>query len=807
MGRFKHQDGISISRSGHTGHQMIRLATLILHTMHLKKIVLFAAIGIGLVIVLLLPSRERLLTTRGIDNYEYHRPIFGDRFQSQTIAHRSTIFGIGLLLVNLGHTNPPADALVTITNDTDGSIVYAGVISGTTITDDTFTYLDLPQPIPAGNTPLRISVSSQGATAQNPLGIRFHPDDAYPAGQRFEKEKPATGDLAVAIVQRAPVWHLVQVAIVSNIQTSRVIGSALLLSLLVGALSLRLGWRNQPLKHRRVIELTLLTCIAIIALVSRLPLLNDFGGVTGGDPYNYLSITQSISHGENPLAGVKRLPGYPLLLLPAYLTSLDDILWMRSISIVSAAGIVLLIGLLARRLRLPWAVQLITSVILACQKDFWWISFRPEPYTFYALLLLTSLWLFFNLSRRWQQIGFGLIIGYAAMTRQEGFVLAALFGVAAVAHLVVAAIRQRLLLPSLLKQYIVAFGTSLVLVLPFFISNTIQYGNPLYTSYFEGERLAIVDSWPAFVDAVGATWGVLDSLWHPNWDQLQRLDLSDPLLALGAATTLLWWSYWWVRRRHEVTWWESVGVSALAVILLSGAGYNAAIGVGHFGSLINPLFAGALLVSSIPFVIMTGWRGVLVVAVAISQILIAAWFHPFPKHYQQDYALLVLILITTLGASSPHPERKSSDSWDRALARALIVFPLLAMIIILFQPNRQVPLIDEYNEDAALDSVVYRAVQNARQLPGPYGLDQHYQQTSLYLGGALKAYASDQPPTSDELAAWLTTNGINTLLITNNQPGFPKPPATWHEVAHHKAAAHDEQIWESFVYRNTAPIN
>ncbi len=103
------------------------------------------------------------------------------------------------------------------------------------------------------------------------------------------------------------------------------------------------------MKSKTITYWAIISCIAILGLLCRIWVANQFSGVSGGDAYNYLSITQSILAGDNPFDNTKRLPGYPLLLVPFVLTEKVDIEYtMRLIQIVASVWIVAMVTLLVK---------------------------------------------------------------------------------------------------------------------------------------------------------------------------------------------------------------------------------------------------------------------------------------------------------------------------------------------------------------------------------------------------------------------------------------------------------------------------
>lgn len=726
--------------------------------------------------------------TVGIDAYQYHAPLFGDHTQSQIIHSSQPLEAIGALLVPLRHSATTPDVVVTLTDTATNTTLQSQTISGTAIADDTFAYLHLNPPL-TSRTPVEVTLSAPTASANTALGIRFHPDDVYPAGQRLFDNQPVNGDLALALQKRLPLWHVLIKTAQHNANTTRIITQALLVAVMAAIVASQAGWIRQAPPVRRRLELGILAILALATMFSRLPALSYLGGVSGGDPYNYLFISDSLSQLHNPFERTKRLPGYPLLLLPVYLTKLDDHLWMRLINVISAGGIVFFTGLLARRLGLPWSIQFFAAALLAFQKDFYWLSLRPEAYTVYALLLVASLVLFFSLITWRRRMLFGLVLGYAAMTRQEGFVLAAVLGLAAAL--------QALSTKKLVRHYAAAFLPALLLVAPFFINNTLAYGNPLYTPYFAGERLTIVDSWPAFLDAAGATWGIIGSLWKNSWDHLERLPLRSPWLIGGAIGCLAWWAYhrWRLPRQAHI---ESTFTLALSAMIVLVSSIIYAKTTTAFATVFTTISAGMLLVSPVAAIGSLRWRGVLLAVVTITQILIATWFHPFPKHYQQDLPLLTLalaiLLITPLLPTLP------LRRWASGATYLMVAFAFALATLPLYESSRWYKQLDEENQNNALDSVIYRAVTAATNLPGPYGIDHAHLPARLYLQEQSHYYENRENSSPAAEAEWLARNNIQTLIVTNLYPVFIHLPVGWEQVATFKSEGKNEQLIESYVY-------
>jgi hypothetical protein len=533
----------------------------------------------------------------------------------------------------------------------------------------------------------------------------------------------------------------------------------------------------------------LLGCIALLSLGARLWVIPQLGGVSGGDAYNYLFIAKSITIGENPFTNTKRLPGYPILLTPIITAgTFDEEYVMRAMQAVAGIWGIWMVALLARSMKLPWQVAIVAATTLAFQKDYFWTSMRPEPYTLYTALLLTALYLFIEGYKQpsWKRhVLFGIFIGYAAFTRQEGFLAATVLGACSLCVEIRSYIHTRKMWASL-KRLLVMYLPALLIISPFLINNTIAYGNPLYSPYLEGDRLQIVDSYLAFQDAAGATWGIIDSMWKPSWDQLERLDLTSDLFIASALGLLAWYCY--MRISRKTSW-----IPSLCIAIASGA-----IALMYFFqdektfAMTLPIITSAWILVSIPlFIFETRWKGVLLVLMALSQIGIATWFHPFPKHYQQAYPIITLMVATILVANIP---KKRIAHIIIPLTAAL---PFLLVGYMLYTHLNAA--IDEGNEDSALDSVIYRASRYARDLAAPVGFDQAYLPARFYYDPGLLYFDDESAPISQR-NEWIKTNGIKTVVVTNSTTTFKEPDPNWKVLKTFKAAGKHDFIFVSTVY-------
>ncbi len=782
----------------------------ILHLMATgKKIIILSAAAIVLITISWIPVQQTRLISEGVDKFEAHRQLYGDRLLHQEIKGQGTIIGAAFILVQLKPNGQPADVVVRAKRAPDGQELAQAVIPAIAIQDDTFATAIFNHPVETSETVI-LELSAPAAAREDSIGVRTDPT-ARSDTPVFANGQEKGGILAHQLVEKVPLWGKVKNDITAHPKHWRSLSLALLITLLLALAASKPGWGGKSQSWQRTAEIGIIIAIALFAFVTRAQIISRLGGVSGGDPYNYLLITKSIAAAEDPWQA-KRMPGYPLLLLPIYLAdSIDDIAAMRIISAASGVGTIFLVVVLARTLHLPWSVQLMAAALLAWQKDFFVTSLRPEPYTLYALLLLASLILFFRAAKPWQHILFGIVLGYSAMIRHEGFAVALILFAASLLKYFWPLMRRRISPAAFnwkaaAKSLLLMYGPAFIIVLPFFINNTVKFGNPLYTRYFAGERLQIVDSWHAGQAAMAASWGVIGSMFKPVWDELERIPVSEPLFIiiflLVAALALARFTRKRSGKKITISFIILCAVlAALTVLAMFTAPHRVL-------KTTMTISAAVLLASSIPFVSLLQWRGVLVAAVLLSQLLIATWFHPFPKHYQQSYPLLIMLAATallTVPALSPDGH---TMKWSRVLTVAVVITILLPITYAQLRLYEHVTLvIDKNNAVGALDSVTYRAVRAARHLKAPYGVNAESLPARLYLGAESVAYPHRETSDPASEAAWLASSNIQTLILTNGNKSFQIKDPAWEQAAYFKSEGKDERLYESWVYKISKPGN
>lgn len=737
------------------------------------------------------PVDQQRIINVGTDEYAAHHALYGKRIKSQVINVDGKLEGIAAILVNLRRAPQLAQVKVTVYT-TENVLLAEQNIPADKITDDSFVWTDFSDLEIPGNQ-VRVDFSAPEATQDNPAGLRF--------------ELGSPEKLALAVRERVPFWQAARqffVQLVTTYNLGPAILSGLATSMLLAVIFIVPSLTNLSRRWQVGLYLSYLLIIFCLTVGIRMNIAQDLKGVSGGDAYNYLSITKQITELKNPLAVEKRLPGWPLLLVPAYLSKIDDIWWMRFLSILSAGGSVVMVALLARKLQLPWSVQAAAPILLSWQKDFFLTSLRPEPYTFYTFLLLLALWLYLSLEHKWAQWWLGIILGFAAMTRQEGLALAAIILLGTLA------LKKQLWW----KGYARLMIPLLIFVLPFFINNAVTFGNPFFTSYFEGGRNQLVDSWNTFRESAATTWQVLGSLWWRTWSQEKYIELKDPFFLAGGGFALIWLmiSGGAARKRWLGQSWGVLAMTTIAASLVAMLFVMILRSVSQldgplmeFSDAVMKLTAGVMAASAVPFLVYTRWRGLVIVMVLGTQMLIALWFHPLPKHFQQDYPLLILMLTTALflplhyiqeyAIGQPRKYRIPALAGTFMLHYALLAPLIITIFILQYKIN---PTIDHLNENSAVDYVIYEANQAARLMPGPHGFDRLYQISEVYFSDDTFYYRDD--PSIAKQQAWIEDTNIRTLVVTNLEPRSWEPMELWREVKHIRSEGKKEQMMESWVY-------
>lgn len=722
----------------------------------------------------------------GVDQHQFHQPLTTGHPQVQEMEAPGEVSRLGFILVTFAQAeNVPRVSLV-VRDARTGEVLRSGELFPETFRDDRYTFFEFSESLePRSGRVLRVELSSAATFWRNAPAVRFDPTDVYPAGRRFEKGKVVSGDLAFSLYERVRGTSALRVVMrrIFGLTRPVVIPLAAAGALAFLSLSVRFPPRLWKWGQRRW-AFCVLGVLMVLALFTRLGPLAALRGVSGGDAYNYLSIAQRLTRGENPFTEEKRLPGFSLLLTPSLLLGLDDIRWERTVSVLSAVGSLGALVGLVRVLGLPWSVAVVAVGLLAWQRDFFVTSLRPEPYSFYALLLLLTTALAFRLTTPKRQLLFGALLGFAAITRHEGLVLAVVLGT-------IVLLQRKILRGSGLLR---SLGPLFLFLLPVILLNASAYGTPWSSPYVQ--RLPVAGSWSAIRGNLAVVWGVIGSLWSSSWVVRQQLPFRSLPLLLGFLAALLG-GFRPRGRQRRVFGWLFVG---FWVALLGSAG--ALLAVGKTERLAEFLTASAsgFLLGSVPlFLRETRWRGAGVLAVLGSQLLVVSAVRTYPKHYQHILPLLLLLLSVALVRLSERWNLVGSTLTSRGakfLARTALLFPFAFSLTQLY--GELPSFIARSNAKTAVDAVTYRAVKAASKFPGPYAFDRGEQIAYLYFGQHVLVVPKEVRRSGETLAVWLRERQIRTLVVTASEE-LPAPRG-WRKAAQFEEVAGD--IRASAIYES-----
>ena len=234
--------------------------------------------------------------------------------------------------------------------------------------------------------------------------------------------------------------------------------------------------------------------IFIFNFFLRIYFANQIKGVSGGDAYNNLFIARHIVNGNNPFLEARRLPFYPLLLVPTQFFEVDPILYSRIIAALAGSLLSVVIFLFALSFKLNIFLSIVVAMLTGMSPTLFFVSVRPLSNSTFAFLIVTSVYLFYqNYKKKKFNKNYSLwfMLGLASMTRHEGFVIAFIFFI----FLLLKAIKRKQIIKLIYS--LIPFG---ILVLPFFINNYLNFGKLFYSDYLEyPEGLWMPKGWDEFI--------------------------------------------------------------------------------------------------------------------------------------------------------------------------------------------------------------------------------------------------------------------------------------------------------------------
>ncbi|KKP48340.1 MAG: hypothetical protein UR39_C0001G0135 [Candidatus Woesebacteria bacterium GW2011_GWA1_33_30] len=248
-----------------------------------------------------------------------------------------------------------------------------------------------------------------------------------------------------------------------------------------------------------------LIVIIFIAILLRLLLITSIQGTSGGDAFEFLLIAKRIISFENPFLDVKRLPFFPITLIPSYFLNIDGIMWGRIVNTIFAGLSLYYMYLIGDKFKISKFLNYLSLILFTFSSVYLFYSLRPLSSSLFTLLFLSSI--YYTLESKKTSILFAFTsLGLLSMTRHEGFLISLI-------------IFLYYFWSTKRKDLIVKFSKPcliyLILVLPFFLNNYIYHKNFLYLGYLDdGGGLYIPKNYENLASnlkimsfAIYSTWG------------------------------------------------------------------------------------------------------------------------------------------------------------------------------------------------------------------------------------------------------------------------------------------------------------
>lgn len=659
--------------------------------------IVVAGIGITIQALRLTPADWLVEEVAGVDSYTYHRPFFGDREVRRSFKVTSpTLSRIDVLIVDLKRKSNHTPITLELYLQNSSEVLRKITVPGEQVRDDYYLPFSFTPIENAAGRDFTFTLKAPNVAADFPYAVRVTPDKQGIAYSYFESRNQ------LFIVQHWLEEHRQKVTI-------------LFVTMVLAGLTIWLI--PQAARSRRWLRVSL-GLVLLFGTLFQLNLIPLLTGDAGGDAYYYLVAAKQISQGINPLAQWSlRLPFYPLLLLPAVSTHIPDLLWGRLLGVGITIGIALALLALARELRLPAVVAVAAMAWLYFNTSFVITSLRPRPYTLFGFLLLLSTTLVFRVRTRTHALLWGTLLGIMGMTRQEAYVPIMILGAG---YLVILLKRQ--LSWRLLVQYLLLAAWPLLLIIsPYFYANYKDQGNPFSSSYFNRSDIPLPASFDEFWhNHLVRARNSLATVWLPSTQVRIRTGLRREFIGIMVAMVLLRLLRRRLPNRADSQWMIDVG-SAFVMVFLAMVFVRWLFFQGpSWTQSINILVVAAMILGGAEIIRVGRWRGVLVMAVLLSQLVTATLFHPAPKHYQQTYPFLALGIAAVLLPLAGVPTRQEQLTsrlpvWRQSLRLAPLVLLLSLLGIVTLQQYENA--IDDQNYPAAPFYVTTAAAEELEQYP------------------------------------------------------------------------------------------
>lgn len=738
------------------------------------QILLVALLGTAIVPELLvqdIPVRE----VEGVNSYATHRGFFGEHTVGQTLRWPGgRISAVGVWLGHyVRHEQPRGDVILRIRESPTGPVLRESRLATSVLRLKELNVFRFP-PIPdsSGKT-LTLELHAPNIPMNGALGARTDPNpNAEPTGTLHQDGQAKDGDLAFRLMRRGGLWSKLAAALQKDrslrIRTLQAAGAASVFVLFAWILETVVRRARRPL----LTEAFIIGALLLILLGVRLVLAHDVRAAPPGDPYNFVFILERLLGGRNPYENEKRLPGYPIVLLPSGLFTDDPILAGKvanQIIIVLAAGAAYA---LARRIGVSPRGALFAATAFSLSRDTLFLPFHPLSYPLFTLQgLLALLAAPFARAHIGRAIILGVILGWMAETRYEGMIIIPLFLLYLLWH---GWQRWRTQGKSFWNAFAPSLAcavTVLVFLLPFFAHNLRTYGTPFYSDYLDAPVTNVRRSPEELRTHLGQTHGVFSSFWWPLWRQKVRLAVDTLFWITAAATGVLLAVHARVRRISlpALEWW--LGIFAVASVVAVQLLFLRTI---EDRDAVWTTINRSVLIAAIAGWVMLLWRSNASRGVFLVGALLAIpplWVHPHPKNFLHMIPFVALGLGAAFDALLPTFVQATRRTKGMALATScLAAFALSLPLVETFHGLDGA--IEIHNEKYVDDTLLREAAIAARKLvpEGNLGAQHWYLPVGAFFDGS--RIRERHIGTKTPLTEWARTNDVRAILWRSNDVSF-----------------------------------
>ncbi|MCH8748299.1 hypothetical protein IH781_00955 [Patescibacteria group bacterium] len=700
------------------------------------------------------PADWLITETVGLDKYEAHQPFAGETIIRQTIQlEANTLSRLDVLIVDLKQQSNLAPITLTLADIPTDEVIRQVTVPGTKVRDDYYLPFKFDTITNTAGREFSLSLSSAGATIDAPYAIR----------------RTADNSLAYRTYRETTQAFITTQWLSQHRQQT----TAFAVSLLISLAALWLIPRSRSTKTKYFIALLALTILLGSLLQTNVLVL--LAGDPGGDAYYYLGAAKILTEGTNPLT-IKtfRLPLYPLFLTPAILPAIPDLLWGRILGVIATVGLGLAIIMLVSGLGFRPIVGVAALALLYLNSDFIITSVRPRPHHLYTFFLVFSIALLFRVKSTRQAVLWGIVLGLMGMTRQEAYLPIAIMGLAYLIMLI-----ARKTSPGKIMRLVAAVAIPLLLITStYFYESFRQLGNPFDSDHFHRntgqQALSLREFWTENSDLAKQK---LTTAWLPSSESgLRKNGQGQLLLTIGVLLIIY-------LGQHSARWYRgppsfirrwylpelASGLFSLALIVTL---YQWALAGGRdWSQEINLIIIAAAVIGLLEILRVGRWRGLVVLSILLSQLLIATWQNPLPRLFQQTFPFFAIGIAALLLPWTSLPTVTRTKSSTLATWRLTVrVAPLVLTVTLLGAvslTNLDVA-IDKVNYPAAAYFVATTVAEQLANYPGTGAVEVDYTigdgiyRLHSYQQHLLEPFEEDLTPAQQ--VGWLCENNISYLV-------------------------------------------